>query len=596
MAAQLRFFLGLALLGCVGYVQAQDDAKGDKKPTKIAEIRLTGDLSEAPVNAEPLFASSSENLKAKIERIAKASKDPEVAGILIKLDGVTGGWAKIEELRRAIAAAKKAGKKVYAYMDDGSSRDFVIATEADLIALPPGAELMIVGMRAEITFFKELFDRLGIRADFLTMGLFKSAAEPYTRSNMSDAAKAQYKLVVDDFFDNIYVGSVIRSRGKKANLDAAKYMKIIDTAPHGAKKAQGFGLIDHVAYYDEYQKIIEKDLGLTGLKLAKNYGGKSDDDIDFSNPFAIFKLLAPPKTTTGTGKGDRIAIIYAIGAISTGKSSSGFLSGNGMGSTTIIEAIKTADADPKVKAIVLRVDSPGGSALASDLMWHEIKNCKKPVIASMSDTAASGGYYISMGCKKIYAEEGTLTGSIGVLGGKLALRGLMDKIGVNTDGVARGANSGLLSPYDGFNASERKAMQTMMEEIYDQFLTKALEGRKAAGKPMTYEKLKTLAEGRIWTGRQALENGLIDALGGLDDAIGEAKVQGGLARDAGVDYLILPKAPGLFDSLLDRGASTELRALLASHPDLVNQYRSVVPLLSSREHVWLMAPGVTQIR
>jgi ClpP class serine protease len=172
----------------------------------------------------------------------------------------------------------------------------------------------------------------------------------------------------------------------------------------------------------------------------------------------------------------------------------------------------------------------------------------------------------------------------------------MDKIGVNTDGVARGANSGLLSPFDGFNASERKAMQTMMEEIYDQFLTKALEGRKAAGKPMTYEKLKTLAEGRIWTGRQALENGLIDVLGGLDDAIGEAKVQGGLAREAGVDYLILPKPQSVLDSLLDRGVGAEMRMLLATHPELLNQLRAIEPLMSSREHVWLMAPGVTQIR
>jgi len=413
---------------------------------------------------------------------------------------------------------------------------------------------------------------------------------------MSPEAKSQYKLVVDDFFDNIYVGSVVQSRGKKSDLTADKYMKIIDTAPHGAKKAQGFGLIDHVAYYDEYKKLIEQDLGLGELKIAKNYGSKVDDDLDLSNPFAIFKLLAPPKTTTGTGKGDKIAIIYAIGAIMTGKSSKGILDGNTMGSTTIIEAIKTADADPKVKAIVLRVDSPGGSALASDLIWHELKQCKKPVIASMSDTAASGGYYISMAAKKIYAEPGTLTGSIGVLGGKLALRGLFEKIGINTDGVSRGANSGLLSPYDGFNPSEKKAMMAMMEEIYDQFLTKALEGRKAAGRPMTRDKLLTLAEGRIWTGRQALENGLIDALGGLDDAIADAKVSGGLSKDANVDYLILPKPASLLDSLLDRGTGAELRSLLARQPELLHSLRAIEPLLSSREHVWLLAPGVTQIR
>src|SRR5262249_23017016 len=239
--------------------------KSDKKATKLAEIRLSGELSEAPTNAEPLFASSSENLRMKIERITKAAKDPEVAGIIIKLDGITGGWAKSAEIRRAIEAARKAGKKVYAYMDDGSSRDFVVASAADKIALAPGGDLMIVGMRAEIMFFKEILERLGIRAEFLTMGLFKSAAEPYTRSSMSPEAKSQYKLVVDDFFDNIYVGSVVQSRGKKSDLTAEKYMKIIDTAPHGAKKAQGFGLIDHVAYYDEYKKLIEKDLGLGEL-------------------------------------------------------------------------------------------------------------------------------------------------------------------------------------------------------------------------------------------------------------------------------------------------------------------------------------------
>src|SRR5262249_25547627 len=156
------------------------------------------------------------------------------------------------------------------------------ATAADQIAIAPGGELMIVGMKAEITFFKELLERLGIRAEFLTMGLFKAAAEPYTRSNMSPEAKSQYKLVIDDFFDNIYVGSVVQSRGKKSNLTADKYMKIIDTAPHIAKKAQGYGLIDHVAYYDEYKKIIEKDLGLGELKIAKNYGSKVDDDLDLS--------------------------------------------------------------------------------------------------------------------------------------------------------------------------------------------------------------------------------------------------------------------------------------------------------------------------
>jgi protease-4 len=598
MAAHLtRFLAALCLFSMVLVAPAQEkDAKKPEKKMKLAHIRLHGELDEAPTLSEPLFGSASENFKTKLERIAKASKDAEVAGILIHLDGITAGWAKIAELRKAIADARKAGKKVFAYLDDGTSRDFIVATEADIVAMPPGGELMIVGMRAEITFFKEMLEKLGIRADFLTMGVFKSAAEPYTRKDMSPEAKAQYKLVLDDFFEGIYVGSVVRSRGKKANLDAAKYMKIIDTAPHSARVCKQLGLIDHAVYEDEFRKIIEKDLGVGELKFVKNYASQEAADIDFSNPFAIFQLLSPKKSSGLTGKKDRIAIIYALGAIMTGKSGASILGGNTVGSTTLIEAIKQADADPKVKAIVLRVDSPGGSALASDLIWHQLKECKKPVIASMSDVAASGGYYISMAAKKIYADPGTLTGSIGVVGGKIAIRGLLEKAGVHTDGISRGANSGLLSMYDGFSTSERKAMQTMMEEIYDQFLTKAIAGRKEAGKEFSREKMLKLAEGRIWTGRQALEHGLIDALGGLEDAIGEAKVAGGLSRDAGVDYLVLPKATGFLDSLLDKNLGTHLRTMVLDQPELREHLRAIEPLLSSREHVWLLAPGALRVR
>ena len=428
------------------------------------------------------------------------------------------------------------------------------------------------------------------------MGVFKAAAEPFTRTGMSPEAKAQFKLVIDDFFDTVYVGSIVRSRGKRANLDADKVKKIIDTAPHSALRAKALGLIDHAVYPDEFQRLIEKDLGISNLKVAKNYGSEEAKDLDLSNPFAIFKLLAPPKTTTGAGKKDRIAIIYALGAIMSGKSGRSLFDGSSVGSTTLIEAIKQADADPKVRAIVLRVDSPGGSALASDLIWHQLKQCKKPVIASMGDTAASGGYYLSMAAKKIYAEPGTLTGSIGVIGGKIAVRGLLEKVGVHTDGLSRGANSGLLSRFDTFSESERKSMQKLMEEIYDQFLSKAIEGRKLAGKDFTKEKLLKLADGRIWTGKQALENGLIDALGGLEDAIAEAKTEGGLGRDAAVDYLVLPKAPSFLDSFLERGLGMQLQTLLAQQPELRNHLRTIEPLLSSRETMWFLAPCATQFR
>lgn len=573
-------------------------APGEKKVAKIAQIRLAGALDESPVSSDSLFGSPSENLKMKLDRIVKASKDADIQAIIINFDGIEGGWAKIEELRRVIAGAKKAGKKVYAYLESGEARDYLAAAESDLIALPPSGALMIVGIRAEITFFKDLLERLGIRADFLQMGIFKAAAEPFTRSKMSPEAKSQYNLVFDDFFTNSYVGSILRSRGKKGRIaDAASVIDIVNTAPHTASTAKVLGLVDHLAYPDEFQNLIKADLGASELKVIKDYGKAKADDIDFSSPLAIFKLLSPARPAASTSKKDKIALIYAIGAIVDGRSSKSLFDGSSVGSTTLIEAIKQADADPKVKAIVLRVDSPGGSALASDMIWNELRNCKKPVVASMSDTAASGGFYISMGTKKVYAEPSTLTGSIGVVGGKIALKGLMEKYGVNTEVISRGSNSGLLSRFDGFSESERKAMEAMMKEIYDQFLDKTIEGRKGAGKTFTRDQLLKLAEGRIWTGQQAFDRGLIDALGGLDAAIADAKTMGGLAKDADVEFLVLPKPANFLDSLLDKNVGVELKSLLRTQPELRDSLRAIEPLLQTpRNQVWLIAPTATWMR
>jgi protease-4 len=268
----------------------------------------------------------------------------------------------------------------------------------------------------------------------------------------------------------------------------------------------------------------------------------------------------------------------------------------------MIEAIREADKDPKVKAIVLRIDSPGGSALASDLIWNELKRCKKPVVASMSDVAASGGYYIAMGAKKVYAQPGTLTGSIGVVGGKLALGGLYDKVGLKTETLSRGKNSGILSSTNPFTDSEKKAMEELMKEVYDQFLDKVQENRAANGKKFTRKQLIDLAEGRIWTGSQALERGLIDALGSLDDAIADAKVLGGLAKDADVDYLILPKPRSFLDALAEGGSplsslSSKELAVLANLPELGEHARMVDAMMQMRtEPVWLMLPHGIRVR
>jgi protease-4 len=572
----------------------------DSKAVSVAHIRLAGSLDEAPVSLDPLLSGSSENFKSKLDRIRKARKDPNVRALYLEIDGLTVGWGKVDELSRAITDFRKADKKAFAFVEVGSSKDYLVALACDEVCLPEAGELMLTGIRAEVSFYKDLFEKIGVKADMLQMGDFKAAAEPFMRSSMSEPARKQLTRVIDDYYENSLIKRIAAAREGKG-LTPEKVKKLIDEAPFTARAALKAGLIDKIAYSEAFEESLKGRLKADEVKIVRNYGHKKAEDIDFSNPFAIFKLLAPQKITSS--KNPKIAVIYAVGAIVTGKSRETLFGVDTVGSTTIVEAIRKAESDETVKAIVLRVDSPGGSALASDLIWNELTRSKKPVIASMSDVAASGGYYISMGARKIYAEPGTLTGSIGVVGGKLAVGGAFSKLGIKTEVISRGANSGVLSSEEPFTASEREAMTTLMKDIYDQFVDKALAGRQKAGKKMSREELLKLAGGRIWTGRQAKENGLIDELGTLDDALADAKKMAGLPADKEIELLILPRSKGLFDSLLESKFESRAPATVAAQlhllrdlPELQRKLQGVNTLLQLRaEPVWLTLPYQIQI-
>jgi protease-4 len=574
-----------------------DEKKVEKKTVALAHIKLSGSLGEAPPSSDPLFGGLTEHFKAKLERIHKARKDANVQALYLQLDGLSIGWGKLDELSRAIADFRKANKKVYAYLESGNTKDYLVALACDEICVPESGWLMLTGMRAEAVFFKDLFDKIGVKADMLQMGDFKAAAEPFMRNSMSKPAREQLTRVIDDYYDNSLVERIVRARaGKRFTVEQVK--KLIDEGPYTAKGALKAGLIDRVAYSHPYQTQVKlalmKEHQAEGFSFVKDYGKKKKEDIDLSNPFALLKLLAPPKPRVSDKA--KIAVIYAVGIITTGKSEEGLFGAETVGSTTMIQAIRQAEKDVTVKAIVLRVDSTGGSALASDLIWNELKRSKKPVIASMSDVAASGGYYISMAAQKIYADPGTLTGSIGVVGGKLALGGTFDKIGIKTEVISRGANAGILSTDKPFSETERKAMKALMQDVYDQFLDKALDGRKKAGKNMTREQLVKLAGGRIWTGRQAKENGLIDELGSLEDAIEAARVLAKLPAGKEPELLQLPKSKNFLETLLDemggtRAPSLRTRDVLRELPQLRSKLRGLDSLLQLRsEPVWLMLP------
>lgn len=575
-------------------VSAADEKKDkDKAAPILAHIKLSGDLDEAPIGESLFGGMGAENLRMKLDRIKKAKKDANVKALLLHVEGLEFGlfsFGKVDEVRRAIADFRSSGKKVYCYTEDIGGMDYLIASACDSICLPEGGSFGLLGLRIEMDFYKDTLEMIRVKADFLTMGDAKGAAEPFTRDSMSPENKKQYNLVLDDFYENGIVKTIVESRGS-FKFTSEQVKKTIDEGPYTAKRALALGLIDKIAYIDGLEETIKQDLKADKLNLVKNYAKPKSADEE--NPFALLaKLMSPPKKSSS--KKPKIAVIYAVGGIETGKGGGGLFGGNSVGSTTMIEAIRKAEEDSTVKAIVLRVDSPGGSALASDLIWHELKRCKKPVIASMGDIAASGGYYISMGASKVYAEPGTLTGSIGVVGGKIVTGDLFKWGGIKTETLARGKNSGAFSSSTMFSKSERDAITALMQDIYDQFLDRTLQNRNAAGVKLTKEKLLPIAGGRIWTGRQAMAHGLVDELGTLEDALAEAKKLGKFEEGVEPELLILPEPTSFLDRLVEGKTDASMNALMQiaeKFPELKGHLRSAEFLLNQRNNkVWLMLP------
>lgn len=556
-----------------------------------AHIELHGALTEgAPLPG--LFGELSESLRTVTGRIEKVATDPKVSGLILKVNGLQVGTGQLSAFQSAIGKVRASGKKVYCYLDDGTNLSYLVAASCDEIAMPQPSLLMLIGLRAEVSFYKNLFELIGVQADMLRVGAFKSAAEPYTRSEMSPEFKQEMDEVLDDKFRQLVEGI-----SKARNLPVEKVKALIDQGPQTSKLCKDGGLVDRIAYEDELETAIEKNHPGKKVVVARKYGKKKlDTDFSgFTGMVKMMELIAGVEPAQTKSKNDKIAVIYATGPIMTGSSQSDLFGDTTMGSDTMIKAIRDAARDDTVKTVVLRVNSPGGSAIASDLMWRELNLLKekKPLIVSMGDVAASGGYYIAMGAHTIYAEPGTITGSIGVLGGKLALGGVYEKIGITTTVLSRGKNATIFSTTTPFSDNERKAMQAMLDEIYSQFTSKAAAGRK-----MQVEALEKLARGRIYTGEQAKKIGLIDEVGSLEDAIAAAKKSAGLDPAVKLELLELPKPVSPFESLLgpiDATAKTREAALSRLLGELAPQLapelrRLRVMELFARERVLMLMP------
>ncbi len=572
------------------------EAEKESIPTvSWAEIKISGSLPEGP-SLPGLFGEIGQTMNRLFERLDAAAKDNKIKGIVLKINNPSLASGGIHELRTKILEVRKSGKPVYAFLETAMTADYLVATACDKIFMPEPGMLLMTGMRAEVSFYRNLLDKLDIQADILRVGKFKSAAEPYTRTEMSPEFKQEIEELLDDRFAAI-INIIAKSRGLKPE----QVKNGIDTGPHTPTSAVKIGLIDAVRYSDELEQIVLGGKKGVEFKLIKRYGKKKVDTNfeGFAGMMKMMELLMGAEPRGRRSKDPQIAIIYASGAIMPGNGSSGMFGDNMIGGDSMVKTINKAAANERVKAIVLRVNSPGGSALASDLIWRALEKVDKPIVVSMADVAASGGYYISMGADHIFAEPGTVTGSIGVVGGKLAFDGLFKKLGITTSVISRGKNSGALSMTSPFTDTERVAMQKMMNEIYEIFTRKAAQGRG-----MDINKLKALAGGRIYTGRMAVENGLIDELGTLEDAILKATQLAGLDEDDNIQRLLLPKPTSPFEQFfgpIDAGVKTtrlpqSLESFLPAELSLHIKNALMIDKLSASDPRLLMMPFHIQFK
>ncbi|MBN1476057.1 signal peptide peptidase SppA [Candidatus Sumerlaeota bacterium] len=517
----LNLLLALALTIGVGAGLPEIDTTDiEPEPTGAAQIQrwVTLTLDEPlPERRDPynFFNPQSENFRDLLDWLDEARDDEQVRGLILQIDSPGLGLSRIQSLRRAIAEFRAEDKQVIALLTSETMGGYLLATACDEIVMAPEGALLITGLRLEGVFLRGLLDLLGIVPEIIQIGVYKGAGDMFTERAFTDAMREAHTALVDDLWDQI-VDMIAEGRG----LEREQVVALIDQGPFTAEAAVEAGLVDQLATPTELWADVEISVG-DGFVLDEEYGEEEGgaEELNIFELISMFQGRVPEEPESDNPK---IALIYATGPIIEGAADEGpFSDPNLITSGDFIDLLHECRDDETVRAVVIRIDSPGGSATASDIIWSELRALTriKPVVISMGGVAASGGYYIAMGATEILAEPGTLTGSIGVLGGKFVLTGLLEgHLGITHDAISRGQNAGLFSVFTPFSDSERAAITALMEDIYDAFTAKAAESRG-----MTREELEAVAQGRIWTGRQAVENGLVDRLGGLDDALNRAQ-------------------------------------------------------------------------
>ena len=530
----LGFVIGILFVALVGVILVAAAIRfgGSRRPQVVANsalvLQLEGDLPEQPAVEFPIpFFDKQQPLTIaeNWQMLRNAAADSRIQAVVLEPRGLGVGWAKLEELRADIVNFKKSGKPVYAFLRGAGTKEYYLATAADKVFMSPEDELDVKGLRAELVFVKGTLDKLGVQMEFEHVGKYKDAPDVFTKTESSAETREVINQLLDQFYGDL-VNTV--ADGRKKSPDAVR--ALIDNGPFIGKEALDGGLVDALIYEDQMYDQLRQQVKLNSLeKIA---------DHDYSRAAA---------TNLGVDGPTKIALLVGQGDITRGSTNDS--GDNGITTAGMIRQLRAVRDDASIKGVILRIDSPGGDGIASDDILHEAKllSQKKPTVISMSDLAASGGYFIAMTGDPVVAYRNTETGSIGVFFGKVNLRGLYDKLGVKKELMKRGRFADIDTEYAPLNDEQRAKLRTEIEVFYKGFVQRVADGRRRK-----YDDVEPLAQGRVWTGAQAKQNGLVDEIGGIDRAIEMVKQKAKIGASEKITLVAYPPRRNLLQVLMDR--------------------------------------------
>ena len=561
LVLMLLGIFSLIVLAAGAYLLSYEPVAEVRKGS-VVEIVLSYAIEELPPES-PIFSAFQGRLPNLLELgevFQHAARDDRVSAILLEIHPLGWNWGQIEEVRDYVKQFRESGKAVHAFLavDIGGEQELYLASAADSITLNPGSGLLINGLVAEVTFFKGVIEKLKIQPEFIQFKEYKSA-EQYSREKLSPEIREMLASILGNLEDR-FVSTLAEER----QLEEETLREIMTVGMLPAKLAHEKGLLDNLGYRHEIEERLKF----------------SEEGVEEYRGIPESRYLTAARNRYENNSAHRVALLGGLGSIIAGRSEPLM---NVVGGTTVSDQLRQIREDDRVKGVILRVNSPGGSAVGSDMIWKEVRRLEeagKPVVVSMSGVAGSGGYYISMGARHIVAQPSTITGSIGVIFGKFDLQGFYGWLGVTVDRVKSFPNADVLSALTSLSADQRKHIENWMETIYEDFVRKAAEGRG-----LEYDDLEAKARGRIYTGEQARELGLVDSLGGLSTAVNEMKKALELGQDEQLEMVLYPKRK----TLLEAALSGDL--IKIAPPSLTGWFQQSLNRLD-RPGPWLLAPDV----